>query len=50
MGLCTTFKVKGGGLVPVDHNGSITDGELQEGYVLSCCTRPLDLIYIEADA
>jgi len=50
MGLCGTCKVMtGGGLVRVDHNGGITDGELQEGYILSCCTRPLDR-YIEIDA
>jgi ferredoxin-NADP reductase len=43
MGLCGTCKVmKGGGLVRVDHNGGVTDGELQEGYVLACCTRPMD--------
>jgi ferredoxin-NADP reductase len=50
MGLCGTCKVMtGGGLVRVDHNGGITDGELQEGYVLSCCSRPMDR-YIEIDA
>jgi ferredoxin-NADP reductase len=50
MGLCGTCKVmKGGGLVRVDHNGGITDGELQEGYVLACCSRPMDR-YIEIDA
>jgi len=49
MGLCGTCKVmKGGGLVRVDHSGGVTDGELQEGYVLACCTRPMDR-YVEID-
>ncbi len=50
MGLCGTCKVmKGGGQVRVDHTGGITDGELQEGYVLACCSRPMDR-YVEIDA
>jgi ferredoxin-NADP reductase len=50
MGLCGTCKVMtGGGLLRVDHNGGITDGELQEGYVLACCSRPVDR-HIEIDA
>jgi ferredoxin len=51
MGLCGTCRVMktGGGPVRVDHMGGITDSELEQGYVLACCTRPLQRV-VEIDA
>ncbi|GEM_PF-1463201 len=47
--LCGTCKVmKLSGEVEMDHNGGILDDEINEGYILSCCSRPRGDIEIEA--
>ena len=49
MGLCGTCKVmKLSGNVAMEHNGGITDEEIQEGYVLACCSKPTSTVVIEA--
>ncbi|MBV2186580.1 MAG: hybrid-cluster NAD(P)-dependent oxidoreductase [Rhizobium sp.] len=48
-GLCGTCKVmKLSGEVEMDHNGGILDDEIDEGYILACCSRPKGDIEIEA--
>lgn len=48
MGICGTCKVKKcGGKVEMNHNGGITEEEEAEGYILSCCSRPLGDVEIE---
>lgn len=48
-GLCGTCKVmKLSGEVDMAHNGGILDDEIDEGYILACCSRPLTDIEIEA--
>jgi glycine betaine catabolism B len=48
-GLCGTCKVmKISGEVDMDHNGGILDDEIDEGYVLACCSKPLGNVEIEA--
>lgn len=49
MGLCGTCKVmKTAGSVVMDHNGGITDEEIEEGYILACCSKPSTDVEIEA--
>ncbi|WP_164836957.1 FAD-binding oxidoreductase [Sinorhizobium meliloti] len=49
IGLCGTCKVrKTAGDVDMQHNGGITDDEIQEGYILACCSKPLSALEIEA--
>ncbi|TPJ18892.1 hybrid-cluster NAD(P)-dependent oxidoreductase [Mesorhizobium sp. B2-7-3] len=49
MGLCGTCKVmKISGDVIMEHNGGITEDEIEEGYVLACCSRPTSPVEIEA--
>jgi len=39
MGICGTCKVMiKEGQTTMEHNGGITDEDVAEGYVLSCCT------------
>lgn len=41
MGICGTCKVmKTAGEVTMEHNGGITDEDIAEGYILSCCSVP----------
>ncbi|SDS84746.1 glycine-betaine demethylase subunit GbcB [Pseudomonas oryzae] len=41
MGICGTCKVlKTTGEVSMEHNGGITDEDVAEGYILSCCSVP----------
>jgi ferredoxin-NADP reductase len=48
-GLCGTCKVmKIEGEVEMNHNGGILDHEIEEGYILACCSRPLTAVSIEA--
>jgi len=48
-GLCGTCKVmKLSGEVEMNHNGGILDEEIDEGYVLACCSRPKGDVEIEA--
>lgn len=48
-GLCGTCRVlKISGEVEMSHNGGILDEEIEEGYILACCSRPLTDLEIEA--
>ena len=48
MGICGTCKVlKLGGDVEMEHNGGITDEDVAEGYILSCCSVPKGDVRIE---
>lgn len=48
-GLCGTCRVmKLSGEVDMQHNGGILDEEIEEGYILACCSRPLGNVQIEA--
>ena len=47
-GLCGTCKVlKLGGEVEMEHNGGITDEDVAEGYILSCCSVPKGDVVID---
>ncbi|MHB2265861.1 FAD-binding oxidoreductase [Aliihoeflea sp. PC F10.4] len=48
-GLCGTCKtMKLSGEVEMSHNGGILDHEIEEGYILACCSRPLGPVTVEA--
>jgi ferredoxin-NADP reductase len=48
-GLCGTCKtLKLSGEVEMSHNGGILDHEIEEGYILACCSRPLGPVTVEA--
>ncbi|NGN98709.1 hybrid-cluster NAD(P)-dependent oxidoreductase [Grimontia sp. S25] len=48
MGICGSCKVRLlSGNVNMEHNGGISDEEIEEGYILSCCSKPLDDVSIE---
>ncbi|MGR6466566.1 2Fe-2S iron-sulfur cluster-binding protein [Rhizobium sp. PAMB 3182] len=48
-GICGTCRVKClSGKVDMQHNGGILDDEIDEGYILACCSRPLTDVEIEA--
>ncbi|AVA20551.1 MULTISPECIES: hybrid-cluster NAD(P)-dependent oxidoreductase [unclassified Rhizobium] len=48
-GLCGTCRVmKLSGEVEMNHNGGILDDEIDEGYILACCSRPKTDVQIEA--
>ncbi|MGY0615537.1 FAD-binding oxidoreductase [Vibrio sp. FJH11] len=48
MGICGTCKVKKvSGDVEMSHNGGITDEDVAEGYILSCCSVPNGNVVIE---
>lgn len=48
-GLCGTCKVmKISGNVDMNHNGGILDEEIDEGYILACCSKPLGNVEVEA--
>ncbi|SDH78865.1 Ferredoxin-NADP reductase [Vibrio xiamenensis] len=48
MGICGTCKVKRvEGEVEMAHNGGITDEDVEEGYILSCCSVPLTNVKVE---
>lgn len=47
-GVCGTCKLrKLDGQVEMNHNGGITDEEIDEGYILPCCSVPLSDVTIE---
>lgn len=49
MGLCGTCKVQRlSGETVMAHNGGILEEEIEAGFVLACCTRPLGRVEIEA--
>ncbi|WP_164923081.1 hybrid-cluster NAD(P)-dependent oxidoreductase [Sinorhizobium medicae] len=48
-GICGTCRVmKIAGDVEMNHNGGILDDEIEEGYILACCSRPIGDVQIEA--
>lgn len=48
MGICGTCKVlKVSGDVEMAHNGGITDEDVEEGYILSCCSVPQGDVVVE---
>jgi ferredoxin-NADP reductase len=48
-GICGTCRVlKLSGEVEMNHNGGILDEEIEEGYILACCSRPLTDVKVEA--
>ncbi|MFT2109935.1 FAD-binding oxidoreductase [Marinomonas sp. 2405UD68-3] len=48
MGICGTCKVLvKSGETQMEHNGGITDEDVESGYVLSCCTVPLSDVCVE---
>ncbi len=48
MGICGTCKVmKISGEVEMSHNGGITDEDVAEGYILSCCSVPQGDVVVE---
>jgi len=48
-GLCGTCRVlKLSGDVEMTHNGGILDEEIEEGFILACCSRPKGDVEIEA--
>ena len=47
-GVCGTCKVKKtGGDVHMVHNGGITEDEIEEGYILACCSNPRGKVTVE---
>jgi len=48
MGICGTCRVPlTAGQVDMEHNGGITDEDVAEGYILSCCSKPLGDVVVE---
>ena len=48
-GICGTCRVKClSGKVDMQHNGGILDDEIDEGYILACCSRPQTDLEVEA--
>ncbi|EHK74174.1 dioxygenase reductase subunit [Sinorhizobium meliloti CCNWSX0020] len=49
MGICGTCKVrKTEDQVHMVHNGGITDEDVEDGYILACCSKPLGRVSVEA--
>ncbi|QFG38548.1 ferredoxin-NADP reductase [Paracoccus pantotrophus] len=47
-GLCGTCKIrKTAGEVHMVHNGGITDEDIEEGYILACCSHPIGAVSVE---
>lgn len=48
-GICGTCKTrKLSGEVNMAHNGGLMDEEVEDGYILACCSTPLSAIEVEA--
>ncbi|WP_223998273.1 hybrid-cluster NAD(P)-dependent oxidoreductase [Aureimonas sp. SA4125] len=48
-GVCGTCKTKKiSGEVHMVHNGGIRDDEVEEGYILACCSKPIGRVEVEA--
>jgi ferredoxin-NADP reductase len=48
MGICGTCRVPlTSGQVEMDHNGGITDEDLADGFILSCCSKPLGDVVVD---
>ncbi|SIQ94742.1 Ferredoxin-NADP reductase [Paracoccus thiocyanatus] len=47
-GLCGTCKIrKTAGEVHMVHNGGITDEDIEDGYILACCSHPIGAVSVE---
>lgn len=47
-GLCGTCKIrKTEGEVHMVHNGGISDEDIEEGYILACCSNPIGRVVVE---
>ncbi|MDT1062735.1 hybrid-cluster NAD(P)-dependent oxidoreductase [Paracoccus sp. CPCC 101403] len=47
-GLCGTCKIrKISGDVHMVHNGGITDEDIEQGYILACCSHPIGAVAVE---
>ncbi|AGT10516.1 hybrid-cluster NAD(P)-dependent oxidoreductase [Paracoccus aminophilus] len=47
-GLCGTCKIKkNSGEVHMVHNGGISDEDIEDGYILACCSHPMGAISVE---
>jgi len=47
-GICGTCKVKKtAGDVVMVHNGGISDEDIEEGYILACCSNPIGRVEID---
>ncbi|MFT3689770.1 2Fe-2S iron-sulfur cluster-binding protein [Paenirhodobacter sp.] len=47
-GLCGTCKIKKvSGEVHMVHNGGISDEDIEEGYILACCSNPMGRVEVE---
>lgn len=48
-GLCGTCKIrKLSGEVHMVHNGGITEEDIEQGYILACCSKPIGRVEVEA--
>ncbi len=48
MGICGTCRVElKSGEVDMEHNGGITDEDVEAGYILSCCSRPKGPVVVD---
>ncbi|WP_043754729.1 hybrid-cluster NAD(P)-dependent oxidoreductase [Pseudooceanicola atlanticus] len=48
-GVCGTCKIKKtSGQVHMVHNGGITDEDIEDGYILACCSNPIGKVAVEA--
>ncbi|RYH02552.1 hybrid-cluster NAD(P)-dependent oxidoreductase [Salipiger sp. IMCC34102] len=48
-GVCGTCKVrKASGEVLMVHNGGISEEDIEEGYILACCSKPIGTVEIDA--
>ncbi|WP_157019425.1 hybrid-cluster NAD(P)-dependent oxidoreductase [Mesorhizobium xinjiangense] len=49
MGICGTCKIrKTEGQVHMVHNGGITEEDIDDGYILACCSNPIGRVKVEA--
>ena len=47
-GLCGTCKIrKTSGEVHMVHNGGISDEDIEDGYILACCSHPIGAVAVE---
>ena len=47
-GVCGTCKVKKtAGEVHMVHNGGISEDDIEEGYILACCSNPIGKVEVE---
>lgn len=44
-GTCKTMKLSG--VVHMVHNGGIRDDEIEDGYILACCSKPIGRVEVE---